>query len=59
MKPSRSPFGVDLKSAVLCVEAECSTVFDGQAARACPRCGSSAYYPISIWLDRLERANAA
>jgi hypothetical protein len=59
MKPSRSPFGVHLKSAVLCVEAECSTVFDGGAARTCPRCGSSACYPISIWLDRLERANAA
>jgi hypothetical protein len=48
-----------LKSAVLCVEAECSTVFDGRAAKTCPRCGRTACYPISIWLDRVERANAA
>jgi hypothetical protein len=59
MKPNQSPFGVHLKSAVLCVEAECSIVFDGGAARTCPRCGSSACYPISIWLDRVERVNAA
>jgi mannose-1-phosphate guanylyltransferase len=35
MKPNQSPFGVHLKSAVPCVEVECSTVFDGGAARTC------------------------
>ena len=59
MTPNQSPFGVHLKSAVLCVETECSTVFNSRAARTCPRCGSSACYPISIWLDRVERVDAA
>ena len=59
MVVNQSPFGVQLKSAVLCVEAECSTVFDGRTTRTCPRCGSSACYPISMWLDRVERADVA
>jgi hypothetical protein len=57
MKPDQPRFGVHLKSAVLCLEAECSTVFDGGAARTCPRCGSFACCPISIWLDRVERVH--
>jgi hypothetical protein len=59
MKPGQPPVGMHLTSAVLCIETECSIVFDGAAARTCPRCGSSACYPISIWLDRIGRATAA
>jgi hypothetical protein len=33
MNPGQPLFGIHLKSAVRCVEVECSTVFDGGAAR--------------------------
>ncbi|PWU22332.1 MAG: hypothetical protein C5B48_10245 [Candidatus Rokuibacteriota bacterium] len=49
------PFGVELRSAALCIELDCSTIFDGTAHRHCPRCGSAICYPLATWLDRAGR----
>jgi hypothetical protein len=49
-------FGVDLRSAALCVELDCNTVFDRTANRYCPRCGSAECYPLALWLDRNRRS---
>ncbi len=49
---SDSLAGVDLRSAVLCIELTCNTVFNGTAYRRCPSCGSAEYYPLVCWLDR-------
>ncbi len=59
MKLDHTIFRVDLRSAVLCIELECNTVFDGAMSRHCPSCGSSTCYPLSIWLDRATAATAA
>jgi len=47
--------GVDLRSASLCIELDCNTIFDGASTRHCPRCGSDECYPLAVWLDRATR----
>jgi hypothetical protein len=49
----RPAFG--LVSAVLCLELDCNTVFDGSAGAPCPRCGSVMSYPLAAWIDRGAR----
>ncbi len=44
-------FRTDLDSAMLCLEPDCSTVFDGATSRACPSCGGTAY-SLAVWLNR-------
>ena len=48
--------GVDLRSAALCIELDCNTVFDGTTYRHCPRCGNAECYPVALWLDRAGHA---
>ena len=55
---AHSATGVRLISAALCLELDCSTVFDGSAAAPCPRCGSVMSYPLAAWLDRGAHATA-
>lgn len=45
---------IDLGSAMLCLEPDCSTVFDGVTCRACPSCGGTAY-SLAVWLNRDPR----
>jgi hypothetical protein len=51
--------GVDLRSASLCIELDCNTVFDGTAYRHCPRCGNAECFPLALWLDRAGQARDA
>ena len=44
--------GVELSSAVLCLELDCNMVFDRSARERCPRCGGAESYPLAAWLDR-------
>jgi hypothetical protein len=46
---------VRLMAAVLCLELDCNTVFDGSAGAPCPRCGSVMSHPLAAWLDRGAR----
>lgn len=48
---SSDGFRTDLGSAMLCLELNCSTVFDGATSRACPSCGGTAY-SLAVWLNR-------
>jgi hypothetical protein len=45
---------IDLGSAMLCLEPDCSTVFDRVTCRACPSCGGTAY-SLAVWLNRGPR----
>jgi hypothetical protein len=49
---------IDLRYAKLCMELDCSTVFDSAMFRNCPTCGSVEFYPLESWLNR-ERADRA
>jgi Zn-finger nucleic acid-binding protein len=51
---SSDGFRTDLGSAMLCLEPDCSTVFDGATSRACPSCGGTAY-SLAVWLNRGAR----
>jgi len=57
MEPRRDPFRIDLRSAKLCMELDCSTIFDAGTYQHCPTCGSAEYYPLESWLNR-DRAQA-
>ena len=50
--------GIKLASATLCLELDCSTVFDRSAAESCPTCGRTVSYPLAAWLNRGRDANA-
>lgn len=58
MEPRRDPFRIDLRSAKLCMELDCSTIFDAGMYQHCPTCGSAEYYPLESWLNR-DRAQSA
>jgi hypothetical protein len=49
---------IDLRFAKLCMELDCSTVFDSAMFRHCPTCGSVEFYPLESWLNR-ERSEKA
>jgi hypothetical protein len=52
MEPRRDPFRMDLRSAKLCMELDCSTIFDAGMYQQCPTCGSAEHYPLETWLNR-------
>ncbi len=49
---------MDLRFAKLCIELDCSTLFDSAIFRHCPTCGSVECYPVESWLNR-ERSETA
>ncbi|HEY7038406.1 MAG TPA: hypothetical protein VID28_06115 [Methylomirabilota bacterium] len=52
MKLEKDTFRMDLRSAKLCMELDCNTVFDASMYRHCPTCGSVESYPLEAWLNR-------
>jgi hypothetical protein len=52
MKLEKDTFRIDLRSATICMELDCSTVFDTGMYRHCPTCGSVETYPLETWLNR-------
>ena len=52
MTLERDPFRMDLRSAKLCIELDCNTIFDASMYRHCPTCGSAEFYPLESWLNR-------
>jgi len=58
MNVERDQFRIDLRSAKLCMELDCNTIFDAARYRDCPTCGSVEFYPLETWLNR-ERAEKA
>ena len=52
MKLDQDTFRMDLRSATLCMELECNTLFDARMYRHCPTCGSVESYPLETWLNR-------
>jgi hypothetical protein len=48
----REPSRADLRSARLCIEVDCNTIFDATRHRDCPTCGSAECYPLETWLNR-------
>jgi hypothetical protein len=54
----RDRFRTDLGSAMLCLDPDCSTVFDGATSRTCPGCGGTAF-SLAVWLNRGPARRAA
>ena len=52
MNVERDAFRIDLRSAKLCMELDCNTIFDATRYRDCPTCGSVEFYPLETWLNR-------
>ena len=52
MKLEKDTFRIDLRSATICMELDCNTIFDTGMYRHCPTCGSIESYPIETWLNR-------
>jgi hypothetical protein len=52
MTPELDTFRIDLRSAKLCMELDCNTIFDSVRHRHCPTCGSVESYPLESWLNR-------
>jgi len=52
MKLEKDTFRIDLRSATICMELDCNTIFDTGMHRHCPTCGSVESYPIETWLNR-------
>jgi hypothetical protein len=52
MKLERDTFRIELRSAKLCMELDCNTIFDAGMYRHCPTCGSVESYPLEAWLNR-------
>jgi hypothetical protein len=48
----RDPFRIELRSAGLCMELDCNTIFDTAQYPNCPACGSIEFYPLETWLNR-------
>jgi len=55
MKLEKDTFRMDLRSAKICMELDCNTIFDAAMYRDCPTCGSAEAYLLETWLNR-ERA---
>jgi hypothetical protein len=45
-------FRIDLRSAKLCIDLDCDTIFDATRHRDCPTCGSAEGYHLATWLNR-------
>jgi hypothetical protein len=58
MTLDKDPFRMDLRSAKLCMELDCNTVFDTSMYQHCPACTSAEFYPLESWLNR-ERSQRA
>ena len=52
MKLEQDTFRIELRSAKLCMELDCNTVFDARMYRHCPTCASVEAYPLEAWLNR-------
>jgi len=52
MNIEKDAFRMDLRSAKLCMELDCNTVFDASMYRHCPTCSSAEFYPLESWLNR-------
>jgi hypothetical protein len=52
MKLEKDTFRIDLRSATICMELDCNTIFDAGMYRLCPTCGSAESYPLETWLNR-------
>jgi len=52
MNIEKDAFRMDLRSAKLCMELDCNTVFDASMYRHCPACSSAEFYPLESWLNR-------
>ncbi len=52
MNIEKEAFRVDLRSAKLCMDLDCNTIFDATRSRGCPTCGSVEFYPLETWLNR-------
>ena len=52
MKLEKDTFRIDLRSAKLCIELDCNTIFDASMYRHCPTCGGVESYPLEAWLNR-------
>jgi hypothetical protein len=52
MNVERDPFRIELRSARLCIELDCNTIFDAGRDQDCPACGSAVAYPLETWLNR-------
>ena len=52
MTLDKDPFRMDLRSAKLCMELDCNTVFDASMYQHCPACTSAEFYPLESWLNR-------
>jgi hypothetical protein len=52
MKVEQDTFRMDLRSAKLCIELDCNTIFDARMYQHCPTCGSVESYPLETWLNR-------
>jgi hypothetical protein len=52
MTVERDAFRIDLRSAKLCMDLDCNTIFDATRYRDCPTCGSIEFYPLEPWLNR-------
>jgi len=52
MNVGRELSRIDLRSARLCIEVDCNTIFDATRHRDCPTCGSAECYPLETWLKR-------
>ena len=52
MKLEKDTFRIDLRSATICMELDCNTIFDAGMYRICPTCGSAESYPVETWLNR-------
>ena len=52
MKLEQDTFRIELRSAKLCMELDCNTIFDARMYRHCPTCASVESYPLEAWLNR-------
>jgi hypothetical protein len=52
MKLESNTFRIELRSAKLCMDLDCNTIFDTRMYRDCPTCGSVQGYPLETWLNR-------
>ena len=59
MNVESNTFRIELRSAKLCMELDCNTIFDARMYRHCPTCSSVESYPLEAWLNRERSRRAA